>query len=159
VHTSCLINLTKRSMKEEEYLGVADFGNWSQSNSNFPYKTSTLFRVIIVGSSPKQNDLSNKTLVASTRDYETNIVWAPATGTTMVAWREGYGKGEERKTAVSVGEKSCTGQLRTSDEWMFSYVPMWFPIIHRHYYCQRTSCVCPHTCLVKPKIIYACLLS
>jgi hypothetical protein len=48
-----------------------------------------------VANSPKQNNLSNKTLLASTRDYETKIVWAPATGTTMVAWREGYGKGEE----------------------------------------------------------------
>jgi len=26
----------------------------------------------------------------------------------MVAWREGYGKGEERKMTVSVREKSCT---------------------------------------------------
>jgi hypothetical protein len=79
-----------------------------------------------VANSPKQNNLSNKTLLASTRDYETKIVWAPATGTTMVAWREGYGKGEERKMAVSVGEKSCTGQLRTSDNGFFLMFPRGF---------------------------------
>jgi hypothetical protein len=51
----------------------------------------------------------------------------------MVAWRERYGKGEERKMAVSVGEKSYTGQLRTSDDGLFLMFPC--PIINRHYYC------------------------
>jgi hypothetical protein len=84
-----------------------------------------------VVNSQKQDNLSSKTSPASTRDYETKIVWAPATGTTMVAWREGYGKGEERKMSVSAKEESCipccvpyppcTGQLRTSDDGLHYY--------------------------------------
>jgi predicted metal-dependent hydrolase len=56
-------------MKEEEYLGLADFCNWSQFEFQFSLQDFHFVPGTVVNSQ-KQNNLSSKTLPASTRDYE-----------------------------------------------------------------------------------------